>query len=201
MSTRPTLPNPDPDANDPVADRIVGDVLACAAESTHRMLTTAAGGDRHLLRAIVLTGLGLGELVRHDGRWRWGAPTSRSRRLANLISDRSVVLADVQLMALRALTEPLAKPYAVIAAELENRAVPDEPTRTVGLTQRERQILVLLGDGLTAQAIARRLSLSPRTVAKHQERMYRKFGTSDRLTTVLQAQRLGLLRPVAVAGQ
>jgi DNA-binding NarL/FixJ family response regulator len=61
------------------------------------------------------------------------------------------------------------------------------------LTRRERQILVLLGEGLTARSIGRRLELSPRTVAKYQQRIYRKFGTSDRLTTVLRAQRLGLL--------
>ena len=189
----------DPDPIDP-ADRVVDDVLTGAVESTHRLLTAAAGDDPQLLRALILTGIDLGELVRRDGRWWWGAATSRIRRLAALISDRSTVLADPQLLALRMLTEPLAKPYALVAATLESRRTPAAPGRAVGLTQRERQILVLLGEGLTAQAIARRLSLSPRTVAKHQERMYRKFGTSDRLTTVLQAQRLGLLRPV-VAGE
>jgi DNA-binding NarL/FixJ family response regulator len=74
------------------------------------------------------------------------------------------------------------------------RAAPD--TRAVAdlnLTRREQEILVVLSEGLTAQAIARRLGLSPRTVAKYQQRIYRKFGTSDRLTTVLRAQRLGLL--------
>jgi len=186
-------PDPDPDPT----DYIVDDVLAGAVESTHRLLTAAAGDDPQLLRALVLTGVDLGELVRRDGHWWWGATASRIRRLAALISDRSTVLADPQLLALRTLTEPLAKPYALVAATLESRRKPPEQGRAVGLTQRERQILVLLGEGLTAQAIARRLSLSPRTVAKHQERMYRKFGTSDRLTTVLHAQRLGLLRPAA----
>ncbi len=70
----------------------------------------------------------------------------------------------------------------------DTRAVAD-----LNLTGREQEILVLLSEGLTAQAIARRLGLSPRTVAKYQQRIYRKFGTSDRLTTVLRAQRLGLI--------
>lgn len=195
MNKRPE-PESEPDPIDP-ADHIVGDVLAGAVESTQRLLTAAAGDDPQLLRALVLTGVAIGELVRRDGRWWWGTATSPIRRLAALVSDRSTVLADPQLLALRTLTEPLAKPYALVAATLESRRTPPAPGRTVGLTQRERQILVLLGDGLTAQAIARRLSLSPRTVAKHQERMYRKFGTCDRLTTVLHAQRLGLLRPEA----
>lgn len=63
----------------------------------------------------------------------------------------------------------------------------------VVLTQRQREVLELLSDGLTVQAIARRLCLSPRTVGKHLERVYRRLGTSDRLTTVLRAQHYGLL--------
>ncbi|SHM37336.1 response regulator transcription factor [Cryptosporangium aurantiacum] len=63
----------------------------------------------------------------------------------------------------------------------------------VPLTPRQEQVLELLGAGLTARAIARRLGISPRTVTKHQEQLYRRLGTSDRLTTVLLAQRLGLI--------
>jgi len=61
------------------------------------------------------------------------------------------------------------------------------------LTRRQREVLELLSDGLTAQAIARRLCLSPRTVGKHLERVYRRLGTSDRLMTVIRAQQYGLL--------
>jgi DNA-binding CsgD family transcriptional regulator len=198
MSTRPMSASSQPDPGD--ADRVVREVLAGAVEQTRQLLTAASGNDPVLLRVLVLTGLNSGELTRYDGRWRWGSPMSWSHRLARLIGDRAVVLADAQLLALRALTEPWTRTYTVVVTELETRSLAEEAPHTVGLTQRERQILVLLGEGLTAQAIARRLTLSPRTVAKHQERMYRKLGTSDRLTTVLQAQRLGLLRPV-VAGE
>lgn len=76
----------------------------------------------------------------------------------------------------------------------DRRPAPDaRAVADLNLTRREQEILVLLSDGLTAQAIARRLGLSPRTVAKYQQRIYRKFGTSDRLITVLRAQRLGLV--------
>lgn len=61
------------------------------------------------------------------------------------------------------------------------------------LTRRQREVLQLLGGGLTVQAIARRLGLSPRTVGKHLERVYRRLGTSDRLMTVMRAQHWGLL--------
>jgi len=50
-----------------------------------------------------------------------------------------------------------------------------------GLTGRESAVLALLADGLTAQAIAHRLSMSPRTGHKHLEHVYRKLGVRDRL--------------------
>lgn len=65
--------------------------------------------------------------------------------------------------------------------------------RDAGLTGRELGVLLLLAEGLTATAIARRLGCSPRTVEKHSGALYRKLGASDRLTAVLEAQDRGLL--------
>lgn len=62
-----------------------------------------------------------------------------------------------------------------------------------GPTRRQRAVLELLANGLTAAAIARKLGISPRTVNHHLEHLYRKLGTSDRLATVLRAKALGLL--------
>ncbi|WP_436498679.1 LuxR C-terminal-related transcriptional regulator [Actinokineospora sp. HUAS TT18] len=67
------------------------------------------------------------------------------------------------------------------------------PVRPGGPTRRERVVLKLLADGLTAAAIARRLEISPRTVHHHLESLYRKLGTNDRLTTVRRAESIGLL--------
>ncbi|MDQ0373851.1 response regulator transcription factor [Cellulomonas humilata] len=61
------------------------------------------------------------------------------------------------------------------------------------LTEREHAVLVLMEQGLIATAIGHRLGVSSRTVSKHQGHIYRKLGTTDRLTAVLQAQRDGLL--------
>lgn len=61
------------------------------------------------------------------------------------------------------------------------------------LTPRELTVLLLLTDALTADAMGRRLGISARTVHKHVENIYRKLGTRDRVSTVLRAQRLGLL--------
>jgi len=70
---------------------------------------------------------------------------------------------------------------------------PEQRAAELGLTPRELTVLTLLAEGMTAAAIARRLTISPRTVNKHQENLYRKLATTDRLTTVLLAQDLGLV--------
>jgi DNA-binding CsgD family transcriptional regulator len=53
-----------------------------------------------------------------------------------------------------------------------------------GLTVREQVVLGLLAEGMTAASIAHRLGISPRTVGKHLEHIYRKLGVSDRLMAV-----------------
>lgn len=61
------------------------------------------------------------------------------------------------------------------------------------LTRRELIVLALLAQGLTAVAIAHRLAITPHTVSKHQQSIYRKLAVHDRLSAVLTAQRLALL--------
>lgn len=63
----------------------------------------------------------------------------------------------------------------------------------VPLTPREQVILCLVAHGHTVIGMAQRLGISPRTVHKHQENLYRKLGAVDRLSAVLAAQRLGIL--------
>lgn len=63
----------------------------------------------------------------------------------------------------------------------------------VGLTARERAVLSLLADGLTAAAIATRLGCSPGTVRKHLEHSYAKLEVHDRLLAVRKMEELGLL--------
>jgi DNA-binding CsgD family transcriptional regulator len=72
---------------------------------------------------------------------------------------------------------------------------PHAPGRVADLrlTARETTVLALLATGMTATAIGRRLSITANTVTKHQQSIYRKFGTRDRLTTVLLARDLDIL--------
>jgi DNA-binding CsgD family transcriptional regulator len=68
------------------------------------------------------------------------------------------------------------------------------------LTPRERLVLHLLAAGSTAEGMAARLAISPRTVHKHQENLYRKLRACDRLSAVLAAQRFGMV-PVGGASE
>jgi DNA-binding CsgD family transcriptional regulator len=78
---------------------------------------------------------------------------------------------------------------------LAGAAVPPGPgvAESLRLTPRELAVLELVADGLTSNAIARRLLIAERTVHKHLERVYAKLGVTDRLSAVLTAQRTGVL--------
>jgi DNA-binding NarL/FixJ family response regulator len=69
------------------------------------------------------------------------------------------------------------------------------PTRaTVGLSAREREVLRLLGEGHTNQAIAERLDISPKTVATYRARIGEKLGlksTAEFVRFVADTGRLG----------
>ncbi len=59
------------------------------------------------------------------------------------------------------------------------------------LTDRELQILELAAQGRTNRAIARALDVSPRTIAKHLEHVYRKLDVTSRAAAVYRTVRAG----------
>lgn len=77
----------------------------------------------------------------------------------------------------------------------EPRTVPDAAASTVALTPRELAVLELCAHGLTSQAMAHRLTISPRTVEKHLESVYRKLGVRERVSAVQRAQAMGVIGP------
>jgi DNA-binding NarL/FixJ family response regulator len=82
--------------------------------------------------------------------------------------------------------------HVVISAEDLSRLVPRTREGTV-LTEREREILFLVADGLTNQAIAARLVLSVHTVRTHVQTILGKLGAHSKLEAVATAKRRRLL--------
>ncbi|MFB8775192.1 response regulator [Streptomyces broussonetiae] len=64
-----------------------------------------------------------------------------------------------------------------------------------GLTEREREVMALVGIGLSNEEIARRLVVSPLTAKTHVSRTMVKLGARDRAQLVVPAYESGLVRP------
>jgi DNA-binding NarL/FixJ family response regulator len=74
----------------------------------------------------------------------------------------------------------------VLAARAANP--PGQP-----LSDREREVLRLVGTGLANKQIARRLGISEKTVKGHLSRIFQALGVGDRTQAALWAERHGLL--------
>jgi DNA-binding NarL/FixJ family response regulator len=74
-------------------------------------------------------------------------------------------------------------------------ADPPTPDRLARLTDREREILALVAEGLSNDDIALRLVLSPQTVKTHINRTMVKLAAHDRAQLVVIAYQTGLVRP------
>jgi DNA-binding NarL/FixJ family response regulator len=74
----------------------------------------------------------------------------------------------------------------------------DVETRKIAtLTQREREIVSLIGEGLKNKQIAARLFISEATVRHHFTSIFDKLYVSDRLELIIYAYRYGLIKPPA----
>lgn len=81
---------------------------------------------------------------------------------------------------------------AEFAARSKEPAVSDALS---ALTDREREVMALVGIGLSNEEIARRLVVSPLTAKTHVSRTMVKLGARDRAQLVVLAYESGLVRP------
>lgn len=93
---------------------------------------------------------------------------------------------------------PSSVDVVLVAHAGEDSETRRQPTRSDAvvetiLTNREREILALLADGLANKQIAARLGISKNTVKTHLELLFEKLGVSSRAEAVATGVRRGLL--------
>lgn len=170
----------------------------------------ALDGIRELAPAVALLDVRMPEL---DGLEvlnaiaRDGLPTAVVLLSAHLNADlvyRSMTMGAAAYLPKESTREDICDAVAA-AARGETRLPPDVQTMLVRqmrlhaqnqrpqLTEREQQVLRLIGQGLSAPEIGRQLHLSTATVKSHLLTLYDKLGVSDRAHAVATAMRQGLL--------
>jgi DNA-binding CsgD family transcriptional regulator len=76
-------------------------------------------------------------------------------------------------------------------------AIAAGPAPDLGLTDRELEVLRLLGDGRTNRQIGDELFITPKTASVHVSRILTKLGVTNRAEAAAAAHRMGLARQVA----
>jgi DNA-binding NarL/FixJ family response regulator len=153
-------------------------------EATRRIVEAAGEGPR----ILILTTFELDEYV--FGALRAGASGFLLKRSSPevLIQGIKVVAAGEGLLA-PSVTRRLIQEFARQAPP------PVSPAAPLGtLTQREREVLSLIGAGLSNAELAAHLYISEATVKTHVKRILMKLGLRDRIQAVVLAYEAGLVR-------
>ena len=97
---------------------------------------------------------------------------------------------DVVAAARHAAASPRAFTANDLAEAMKRRMSPTGPQ----LSQREKEVLQLLADGLGVAQISRQLFISESTTKTHISKLYEKLGAANRAQALMTALRLGLLK-------
>lgn len=115
------------------------------------------------------------------------------------------LLKDVKATALADAVRTIHAGDSLLAPSVTRRLIADyvhRTPRTLGkpgtlsaLTDREREVLVMIALGLTNREIAARLVVAETTVKTHVGRIFTKLGARDRVQAVIAAYDSGLIKP------
>ena len=169
------------------ADVVLMDIRMPEVDGIEATRRIAADDDLAGVRILVLTTFENDENVLHAVRAGASGFLGKNVGPDELIHAVRVVAAGDALLSPKAtrglVQHVLNQPEPVPLAALDE------------LTDRERQIVVLVAHGLSNEDIAERLVLSPLTAKTHVNRAMTKLGARDRAQLVVIAYHNGLVRP------
>jgi DNA-binding NarL/FixJ family response regulator len=138
-------------------------------------------------RVLILTTFDLDEYVYEALRAGASGFLLKDRPAEELVAAVRVVASGEALLA-PSVTRRLIEEFA-------RRAPAVAPTELDELTDREREVLVLMARGLSNAEIARSLYVAETTVKTHVGRVLHKLGLRDRAQAVVLAYESGLVQP------
>ncbi|MBA2463450.1 MAG: response regulator transcription factor [Nocardioidaceae bacterium] len=145
-------------------------------------------------KVLVLTTFELDEYV--FGALRAGASGFLLKDVdPGALIDAVRLIADGQALLAPAVTRRLIEAFVSASPEPEADPAtrPNVEAVLADLTPREREVLTLVGRGMTNQEIAEHLVLSPLTAKTHVSRLFLKLGARDRAQLVVTAYETGLV--------
>jgi len=150
-----------------------------------RVITGSAGADPP--RVLILTTFDLDEYVFEALRAGASGFALKSRPLEELLSAIRLVATGEALLAPSVTRRLIAHFAGQARGPARGRAVLDE------LTEREREVLLLVAQGLSNPEVAERLHVSLPTAKTHVSRILTKLGARDRTQLVVIAYESGLV--------
>ena len=158
-------------------------------EATRALTADPAGGPDRLTKVLVLTTFDDDAAV--YGALRGGA----SGFLLKHAAPGDLVTAVRRVAGGDAWLDPAVTARVIAAVAGSGPAAPRSPELIDRLTPREREVLVLMANGLSNAEIRDRLVLSEATVKTHVARVIMKTGSRDRTQAVVLAYQSGLVVP------
>ncbi|MFC4224409.1 response regulator [Lysinibacter cavernae] len=156
-----------------------------------RELTQPTYGSHHIPKVLVLTTFDIDEYVNDALRAGASGFLLKDALPEDLIQAVRIVAAGDALIAPKVMKR-------LIEQFTQQPAVAGQASRAVelnGLTDREREVLVLIGRGLSNHEIAAQLFVAEQTVKTHVSKIFMKLGLRDRVQAVVLAYDTGLVEP------